>query len=239
MKQIILFFALTLSLSFHAQAQIGDFLNKAKNVVTGESSVEDETGSALKQALNMGVEKAVNELSADNGYFDSPYKVLIPEDAQKVIDKVKMVPGFENVEKDLIEKMNKAAELAAKKATPIFINAIKQMTIKDASNILLGEKDAATRYLDRTTRGSLYAEFMPVIQNSLDEVNARTYWATVTNAYNQIPFVKKMNPELDDHVNTKGLDGLFSLIEKKEEGIRGDKDQRTTDLLRKVFARQD
>jgi len=219
--------------------QIGDLLNKAKNVIEGESSMEDETGAALKQALNLGVDKAVKQLSADNGYLESPYKILIPEDAQKVINKVKMVPGFENVEKDLIDKMNQAAELAAAKATPIFVNAIKQMTIKDATNILLGEKDAATQYLDRTTRTNLYNAFMPVIQNSLDEVNARTYWRSVTEAYNKIPFVSKMNPELDDHVNTKGLDGLFSLIRVKEQGIRGDKDQRTTELLQKVFARQD
>ena len=219
--------------------QIGDLLNKAKNVIEGESSMEDETGAALKQALNLGVDKAVKQLSADNGYLESPYKILIPEDAQKVINKVKMVPGFENVEKDLIDKMNQAAELAAAKATPIFLNAIKQMTIKDATNILLGEKDAATQYLDRTTRTNLYNAFMPVIQNSLDEVNARTYWRSVTEAYNKIPFVSKMNPELDDHVNTKGLDGLFSLIRVKEQGIRGDKDQRTTELLQKVFARQD
>lgn len=225
--------------SFTVEAQIGELLNKAKSVVKGESSMEDETGSALKEALNLGVEKAVKELSVENGYLESPYKILIPEDAQTVIDKVKFVPGFENVERDLIEKMNEAAEIAAAKATPIFIDAIKQMTIKDATNILLGEKDAATRYLDNTTRPALYSAFMPVIQTSLDEVNARTYWSTVVNAYNKIPFVKKMNPELDDHVNNKGLDGLFSLIEKKEEGIRGDQDQRTTDLLRRVFAKQD
>ena len=239
MKKLVVLLALSMSLSFAAHAQFDNLLKKAKAVVSGESSMEDETGSALKQALNLGVDKAVKQLSADNGYLESPYKVLIPEDAQKVIDKVKMVPGFENVEKDLIEKMNKAAELAAKKATPIFVDAIKQMTIKDATNILLGEKNAATQYLDRTTRSSLYSAFMPVIQNSLDEVNARTYWSSVVNAYNKIPFVSKMNPELDDHVNTKGLDGLFSLIEKKELGIRGDKDQRSTELLRKVFARQD
>ncbi len=239
MKKSILLFVLSLTLSIGAQAQFGDLLNKAKNVLTGESSVEEETGAALKEALNLGVEKAVKELSAENGYLESPYKILVPEEAQEVINTVKRVPGFQNVERDLIEKMNQAAELAAKQATPIFVNAIKQMTIKDASNILLGEKDAATRYLETTTRENLYAAFLPVIQESLDEVNARTYWSSVVNTYNKIPFVKRMNPELDDHVNGKGLDGLFSLIEKKEEGIRGDQDQRTTELLQKVFARQD
>jgi len=239
MKKLSILIVLFGLINLNTHAQIGDLLNKGKSILSGESSVEDQTGAALKEALNLGVDKAVKQLSADNGYLDSPYKILIPEDAQKVIDKVKLVPGFQNVEQDLIDKMNKAAELAAAKATPIFIDVIKQMTIKDASNILLGEKDAATRYLDRTSRASLYSAFMPVIQSSLDEVNARTYWRTVVEAYNQIPFVKKMNPALDDHVNTKGLDGLFNLIETKEKGIRGDKDQRTTDLLRNVFAKQD
>ena len=239
MKKSILLFFFSLAISIGAEAQISDFLNKAKNVITGESSVEDETGAALKEALNLGVEKAVTELSAEDGYFDSPYKILIPEDAQQVINTVKRIPGFENVERDLIEKMNEAAELAAKRATPIFVDAIKQMTIADAANILMGEKDAATRYLENTTRTGLYTAFLPVIQESLDEVNARSYWRSVVNSYNKIPFVRKMNPELDDHVNNKGLDGLFGLIEKKEEGIRADQDQRTTELLRNVFARQD
>ena len=239
MKKSIVLLLLGFVLSYGTQAQITDFLNKAKNVITGESTVEDETGAALKEALNLGVEKAVNELSAENGYLDSPYKILIPEDAQQIIGTVKRIPGFENVERDLIEKMNEAAEIAAKKATPIFVDAITQMTIKDATNILMGEKDAATRYLEHSTREGLYSAFLPVIQESLDEVNARSYWRSVVTTYNKIPFVRKMNPELDDHVNNKSLDGLFSLIEKKEEGIRGDQDQRTTELLQTVFARQD
>ncbi len=239
MYKVIYFSALSLLLSFQVSAQISDLLGKAKSVISGESSVEEETGLALKEALNLGVAEAVKQLSSENGYFDSPYKILIPDDAQKVIDKVKRIPGFENVERDLVQKMNEAAETAATKATPIFVDAIKSLTIKDATAILMGEKNAATTYLDRSTRSSLYEAFMPIIQQSLDEVNARSYWRSVVKAYNQIPFVSKMNPELDDHVNTKGLDGLFKLIEKKEAGIRENTDQRTTDLLRKVFSKQD
>ena len=113
------------------------------------------------------------------------------------------------------------------------------MTINDAMNILMGDKTAATQYLESSTRQSLYGEFMPVIQSSLDEVNARSYWKSVVEAYNKIPFTKKMNPELDDHVNHKALDGMFGLIEKKEEGIRGDVSQRSSPLLKDVFAKQD
>jgi len=219
-----------------ANAQIKDLLNKAKQTVTGDNS---EVGLGLKQALEFGVKEAVEKLSAENGYLESPYKILIPDEAQAVISKVKTIPGFQDVEKQLIERMNKAAELAAKKATPIFVDAIKSLTIKDAMNILTGEKDAATRFLEKETRAQLYTAFLPVIQSALDEVNAREYWRTVINAYNNIPLVKKANPALDDHVNNKALDGLFSLIEVKEGKIRGDQSQRTTDLLRKVFAQQD
>jgi hypothetical protein len=218
-----------------AHAQFKDLLNKAKGSVSAIKGDDSEIGSGLKEALNKGIESAVNQLSAENGYLESPYKVLIPSDAQKVIDKVKMVPGFQDVETKLITQMNKAAEIAAKKATPIFLNAITSMSFSDAKAILTGQENAATTYLETTSRQPLYNEFLPVIQSSLDEVNARSYWKTVVDAYNKIPFVKKMNPELDSHVNNKALDGLFSLIAVKEKGIRSDVNQRTSDLLKKVF----
>ena len=220
-----------------AEAQkFKDFLKKAKKEVLGD---EGDVGLGLKQALEFGVEEAVNKLSGEDGYFLSPYKVLVPEEAQQVVKKLKIVPGFQNVERDLIKKMNEAAEIAAKEATPIFVSAITSMTFDDAMNILMGEKDAATRYLDNTTRPQLYDTFMPIIQSALDQVNAREYWKTCVDAYNQIPFVRKVNPALDDHVNNKALDGLFSEIEVKEGKIRGDSSERKTDLLKKVFAKQD
>lgn len=222
---------------FSAHAQLKDILNKTKTKLGTSGAGDIDLG--LKQALEFGVKEAVDKLSADKGYLESPYKILVPEEAQFIITKVKMVPGFQDVEKQLIEKMNKAAELAAKKATPIFVDAITSLTIQDAMNILMGEKDAATRYLESQTRTQLYTAFMPEIQAALDEVHAREYWKSVVSAYNSLPLVKKVNPELDDHVNQKALDGLFSLIEVKEEKIRSDQSQRTTDLLKKVFAQQD
>ena len=218
-------------------AQIDDLFNKTVKAITGSNDGEIDLG--LKQALEFGVKEAVDKLSADKGYFDSPYKILVPEEARYIVSKVKMVPGFQDVEKQLLDKMNKAAEIAAKKATPIFVDAITALTIKDAMNILMGENDAATRYLETQTRSNLYTAFMPDIQAALDEVNAREYWKSVITAYNNIPFVKKANPQLDDHVNKKALDGLFSLIEVKEEKIRTDQSQRTTDLLKNVFSKQD
>lgn len=220
-----------------ANAQFGDILNKAKKEVLGAK--DDNTSLGLKEALNEGIKSAVGTLSAQNGYLESPYKILIPEEARQVIATVSKLPGFSDVEKNLIEKMNQAAELAAKKATPIFVDAIKQMSVKDASSILFGEKNAATVYLSKTSRQQLYDVFLPVIQASLDEVNARSYWTSAVNAYNKIPFQKKLNPSLDDHVNNKALDGLFSLIEVKEAGIREDISQRTSPLLKEVFGKLD
>lgn len=225
-----------------ANAQFGNILNKAKdevNKVVNKEEGGDNTSLGLKEALNAGISKAVDQLSAKDGYLSSPYKVLIPEDAQNVINVVKKVPGFGDVEEKLIAKMNDAAEIAAKKATPIFIDAIKSLSIKDATKILFGDKDAATKYLESSSRKALYDTFLPVIQSSLDEVNARSYWKTVVEAYNKIPFQKQLNPNIDDHVNNKALDGLFALIEKKEEGIRGDQSQRTSPLLKEVFGRLD
>ncbi|MCB0523427.1 MAG: DUF4197 domain-containing protein [Lewinellaceae bacterium] len=223
-----------------SNAQLNGILKKAKDVVTkGGDISQEEAGNGLKEALNAGIGEAVDFLSAKDGYFKSPYKILVPDEAQKVVSKLKNVPGFGNIEADLTERMNRAAEDAATKAKPIFVAAIKGMTFQDAMNILMGNQDAATRYLQKSTFDKLYAEFKPVIQNSLDKVNAREYWKSAVTAYNRLPFVEKTNPELDDHVTRKALDGMFGLVEKKEKDIRSDVSLRNTDLLRKVFAKQD
>ena len=234
-------FILTLALCISnspSYGQFGKLLDKAKSTLNVDDDGLD-IGSGLKEALQVGVDDAVSSLSQKNGYLDSPFKVLFPKDAQKIVSTVSKIPGFTNVETDLINKMNEAAELAAKKAGPIFLDAIKQMTIKDATNILMGEQDAATSYLEGTSRNALYQEFMPVIQNALDEVDARSLWTKTVNAYNKIPLQKKLNPDLDDHVNNKALDGMFSLVKEKEEGIRNNVGMRTSPLLKEVFAKQD
>ncbi len=236
MKRILIVILIAAVLPAASNAQNFRKLLKEK---TQSLFSDDNVTLGLKQALEFGVSEAVDHLSAPNGYLDSPYKILVPDEAQQVVNKLKFVPGFENVERDLIAKMNEAAEHAAKEATPIFLSAITNMNFDDAMDILTGGNDAATRYLESSTRDQLYDSFIPVIQNALDEVNAREYWAQAVEKYNKIPFVKKVNPELDDHVTDKALDGLFGEIQLKEEKIRGDKDERTTDLLKEVFAQQD
>lgn len=240
-----LFFLLIFGLST-GNAQFGKLMDKAKSVDLGKEAnkilgTDDglDIAGGLKEALNNGVDEAVQSLSATNGYLESPYKILLPEEATKVIDKLKFVPGFKDVETKLISKMNAAAEIAAKKASPIFLDAITSMSFTDAKNILFGEDDAATRYLENSSRQKLYSSFLPVIQGALDEVKAREYWTTIVSKYNSLPLTKDVNPELDDHVNNKALDGMFSLVQLKENGIRSDIGQRTSPLLQDVFGQLD
>lgn len=139
-----------------AHAQLDGLIKKGQKVLNTGGLSQDEAGQGLKEALNKGIDEAVNFLSAKDGYFKSPYKILMPKEAQQVADKLKTVPGFSNVEAELTERMNRAAELAAVKAKPIFVSAIKQMTFQDALNILTGEPNAATQYLNKTTSKQLY-----------------------------------------------------------------------------------
>ncbi len=232
-----LFTLMTLMVAFSltsCNAQLKDLLKK----VTQTPLTKEEVGAGLKEALTIGIEKGSSTLAALDGYYKSPYKILLPEDAQKIVEKLRVVPGFSDYETQLVEKLNRAAEDAAKKAFPIFANAITNMTIGDAFNILKGTDNAATMYLKDQTHQSLYAAFQPVITESLNKVNAIEYWATGVNAYNKIPLVKKMNPKLDDYVNQKALEGLFKMVEKEEKRIRTDVSARTTDLLKKVFGQK-
>jgi hypothetical protein len=198
-----------------------------------------DISNGLKEALQFGVDNSVNFLSAENGYYTSIYKIVLPEEANTVIDKLSFIPGFDNLEEELLKKINHAAEDAASKAGPIFLSAVRGITFDDALNILMGEKNAATQYLHDKTYQSLYDEFKPVLVNSLNKFGALDYWRDAVNKYNGLPFVKDVNPDLADHINTKALVGLFDLIEIKELGIRSDISQRTTGLLQKVFAKQD
>jgi hypothetical protein len=207
----------------------------------GESTVlsDADVANGLKEALHNGVGAGVDYLSKTDGYHKTVYKILLPEEAQNVINKLKVIPGFEKVEEEIILKVNRAAELAASKAKPIFTDAIRDMSFRDVWGILRGEQNAATMYLYDNTYSELYGEFKPVIVSSLNQYGALDYWTSLVSKYNSLPFVKKVNPYLEDHITTKALDGLFDMIEKKELGIRTDIRERTSDLLRRVFAKQD
>ena len=227
-----------LTLLFSISLPSCDTLQQAANDYLNEPTLA-EISLGLKQALEFGISEGSKILSQRDGYYKSVYKILLPEEARVVTDRLKVIPGFTDLEEVILEKLNRAAEDAAKSAAPIFIDAIKAMTFDDALNILMGPDDAATQYLNRKTFTPLYNEFQPVIVTSLNKFNAIEYWADAVNAYNKIPFVEKVNPNLDQYVTEKALEGLFSMVAKKELGIRNDISQRTTDLLKKVFAKQD
>lgn len=214
-------------------------LQKVLDSVSSVPLTNADIAAGLRQALDKGVDQSVKTLSAQDGYYASIYKILLPEEAAKVIDKLKFIPGFSDLEEQAIKKINKAAEDAALKAGPIFLNAIKQMTFEDVMGILMGEKNAATTYLHNKTYQALYNEFKPVMVTSLNKFGALDLWTDAIGKYNSLPFISKVNPDLADHVSNKALIGLFALVEKKELGIRTDISQRTTDLLKKVFAKQD
>lgn len=196
---------------------------------------QEEIVAGLKEALNKGVEKGVEKISKPDGFFkDLEIKLLMPEDAKKVEDKLRKIGQGQKVD-DAIESMNRAAEDASIKAKEIFISAIKQMTVADAKSILKGEDNAATSYLEKTTREQLYNEFSPIVKASLDKVGATKHWNLVFTTYNRLPAVEKVNPDLVEYTTNKAIDGLFVQIAKEELEIRKNPAARVTDLLKKVF----
>lgn len=211
----------------------------ATTVLTQQVLSNEDIGNGLKSALEIGIGKGADVLSQKGGYFNSAFKIQLPPEARQITDRLKVIPGFNKVEDIVLEKINAGAEDAATKAKPIFVSAIKQMTFTDALNILMGDKNAATAYLKRTTYDQLYQAFSPVIVQSLDKFDARKYWGDAVNTYNKIPLIKKANPSLDDYVTREALNGLFTMVEQKELSIRSNKAERVTDLLQKVFAKQD
>lgn len=223
-----------------------DTLQDIANTTLGNSSSSGGAGlsngqiiSGLKQALVQGTSKGVNVLAVKDGFFkNAAVKVLFPPEAQKVEKTLRDVGAGQLVDV-AVEKINRAAENAASGAKDIFINSITQMTVTDAMDILMGSDNACTNYLKKTTSSALFSSFNPVIQKSLNQVGASDAWSTVMTNYNRIPFVEKINPDLDDYVTNKAMDGVFLMIAKEEKLIRKDPVKRVTDLLKKVFALQD
>ncbi len=232
MKYILFLF---LSFTFFSCAELQQLITTSG---IGEPT-SAEVSSGLKEALDLGISKGSDQLSARDGYFKSAYKILLPPEARKVTDKLRVIPGFSDVENVIIEKINRGAEDAATKAKPIFIKAIRSITISDVFNILMGPDDAATQFLKNSTYSTLYSEFNPVIVNSLNKFNAIEYWSKATTAYNNLPLVQHVNPKLDDYVTNQALDGLFKMVANEEKEIRRNPVKRITELLRKVFAKQD
>jgi hypothetical protein len=231
---------MTLLLSFSScdvqnQALIGNIL---KDIPAGNPTTF-EIGQGLKQALEIGTSQGADRLSLKDGFLGNmAVKILFPPEAVKVENTLRSL-GLNSLCDNVITSLNRAAEDAVKEAKPIFISAIKQMTIADATNILLGSQDAATQYFKRVTTAQLMEKFSPIITNSLSKVGATKYWGDVVNHYNTIPLVKPINADLSEYVAQKAIDGLFLEIAQEELKIRGNLNARSTPLLQKVFGYAD
>jgi hypothetical protein len=224
-----------------ANAQIKDLLNKANQKISSVKGVPvgGDISAGLKEALNKGVEKQVTKLTAMDGFYkNEAVKILMPEELGKV-DKTLRKFGMGNLADEGVKSLNRAAEDAVKEATPVFVAAIKNMSITDAKHILMGNDNAATTYLQSSTTTELYAKFLPIVKQSIGKVGADKVWNSIITKYNGMPLVSKVNPDINDYVTNKAMEGVFKMIAVEEKNIRTDLSARTSPLLKKVFAMQD
>jgi hypothetical protein len=239
MKRILILSCLFLWMNGSAIAQLDALKKAAKGLTSGGGQLSSaEIAEGLKEALTNGISKGSDLVSQVDGYLKNPeIKIPFPPEAKKAEDKLRQMGMGSEVDKFIVS-LNRAAEDAAKESKPIFVAAIKGMTIQDAAGILKGQPDAATQYLKKTTSSPLKDKFMPIVKNSLAKVSATKYYADLINTYNKIPLVQKMNPNLDEYATDKAIGGLFIMIAKEEKNIRSNPGARTSELLKKVFGSQ-
>lgn len=214
-----------------------DILNQAAGaagVGTGISNAE--AGNGIKEALAQGLAKSVLQLNTTDGFFkDAIYKVLLPPDAVKIENTLRKL-GFNAMVDKAILQINRGAEDAAGYAKPIFVDAIKSMTLNDAIGLVRNGDTSATHFFREKTTDKLMAAFAPVIKSSLDKTDATKYYSEMVTKYNNLPITfKKVNPDLTGYVTERATNALFDLVAKEEVNIRTNFAARTSDLLRKVF----
>lgn len=229
-------FALLIIFNLTACAELQDVVNQfPQSGGIGNTDI----AAGLRQALDLGIDKQVTKLTQKDGFYKNELvKILLPEELQKVDNALRKV-GLSSLADEGIKALNRAAEDAVKEATPIFVNAVKDISFDDAKNILLGNDDAATSYLTSKTQTQLYNKFKPVISNSFGKVGADQIWTNLITKYNNLPLTNDVNPDLTDYVTSEALKGVYTMIAIEEKEIRTKVSSRTTDLLKKVFALQD
>jgi hypothetical protein len=214
---------------------------------------EGDVAGGLKEALITGAKNAAQRLAAENGYYgDAAIKILLPDEAKIIVDNISKLPGGDQLVRDVILRINRAAEDAAKEVAPIFVNSITQMTIRDAFNILNGADNAATEYLKNTTYNELYALYKPKIQASTEKkivgnISTKDSWVALTSKWNalansvagRLASLKPVNTDLDDYLTSKALNGMFTKVEGEELKIRKDVSARVTPLMQRVFGSLD
>ena len=202
----------------------------------GVGITDAEAAQGIREALTQGTSKGINFLNKTDGFFgNEAYKLFLPPDAKKIESALRKI-GMGNMVDKAILQINRSAEDAVGYARPIFVDAIKEMTIQDAINIVRGPNDAATNYFKQKTTDKLITAFSPIIKSSLDKLNATKYYADVVNTYNSFPTTfTKISPDLPSYVVGKAVDALFDQIAKEEANIRENPVARTTEILKKVF----
>ncbi len=202
----------------------------------------NEAASGIKQALSQGLDRSIKSLAVQDGFLgNAAVKILMPPEAQKVESALRGI-GLGSLCDNLIQSLNRAAESAVNEATPVFVSALSQLTIRDATKILLsGQSDAATDFFKRTTTSELAKRFSPIVEGALGKHNVAQYWSAVIGRYNQIPLVnEKIETDLNKYVTQKAIDGLFHQVAAEELKIRNNLGgTRTTPLLQKVFGYAD
>lgn len=234
MKKIVLLVLVVFQLS--ACAEMQQVLNQFPQT-QGIGGIDISAG--LKEALNNGVSKQVVKLTATDGFYKNEVvKILLPEELRKVDAGLRKI-GLNSLADEGLKVLNRAAEDAVKEATPIFVDAVMNMSFTDAKTILMGSENSATSYLQNSTSTALYGKFNPVIKSSFTKVGADKVWTNIITKYNSIPFVQKVNPDLTDYVTNQSMTGVFKMIAVEEKNIRTNLNARTSVLLQKVFAMQD
>jgi hypothetical protein len=198
-----------------------------------------DISGGLKEALSNGITKQVTKLTATDGFYkNQAVKILMPEELKKVDSGLRRI-GLGSLADEGLKALNRAAEDAVKEATPIFVDAVRNMSFMDAKTILMGSENSATNYLQNSTSTALYGKFNPVIKNSFSKVGADKVWTNIINKYNSIPLVSKVNPDLTDYVTNQAMNGVFKMVAVEEKNIRTNLNSRTSVLLQRVFAMQD
>lgn len=245
MKKVILIavmFIGIVSTSCNSQIDFNKLKKQGTDVLGGVKGSTALTNAdiiaGLKEALTVGSKNAVGLASKVDAYYKNPALFIpFPPEAKKVQETLINL-GQTKLVNDFTLTVNRAAEDAAKEAAPIFINAVKAMTINDGLNILNGSNDAATNFLKANTQAELLKKFRPIIEKSLSKVNATKYWESIITTYNKVPLVTKMNPDLAGYTTQRAIDGFFILVAKEELNIRQNPAARVSDILKKVFGRK-
>lgn len=236
MKKLLIVLLLISGVAAMGQSDILGGIKKKLGGGSGSSLSSDDIVGGLKQALTLGAQKSADRLSLANGFLnDKAVEILMPEQAQKV-EKTLRGLGLGKLVDDAITSMNHAAEDASKSAAPIFVNAIKNMTVTDGVNILKGTDTSATAYLRHSATPDLTKSYTPVIDSALQKTGATKYWKDLFDTYNKLPTTfSKVDPNLSSYVTQKAINGIFYYVAQEEINIRKNPAAQVTDLLKKVF----